>query len=90
MQALNRRIELVVIDQDIIAGKVDPEKISDIKLFLRISKKDDEFVMEKALAALNVMSKSGWKLVSYQSTTNDMGFILERPNLWDSLLERGS
>ncbi|MFW9847935.1 MAG: hypothetical protein ACFFF4_02280 [Candidatus Thorarchaeota archaeon] len=68
----------MVKDRDIIAGKVDPSRIVDRKVFLEISKENEEYVMEKALAALNVMSKSGWKLVSYQTTSNDMGFVLER------------
>jgi hypothetical protein len=77
MQAM-RRMELVVQDRDVIAGKVDPERIRDKRIFLEISEKNREFDMKKALAALNVMSKSGWKLVSYQSTSKDMGFVLER------------
>ncbi len=78
MQAIRRRVELVVQDRDIIAGKVDPARIVDRRVFLEISKENHEYVMKKALAALNIMSKSGWKLVSYQSTSNEMGFVLER------------
>jgi hypothetical protein len=80
MQSLKhlRRIELVVQGQDIIAGKVDPARIRDKRVFLEISDKEREFDMKKALAALNVMSKSGWKVVTYESTPRDMGFLLEK------------
>ncbi|MHA1906287.1 MAG: hypothetical protein ACW98Y_03255 [Candidatus Thorarchaeota archaeon] len=77
MQVL-RRIELVVQDRDVIAGKVDPERIKDRRVFLEISERERQFDMKKALAALNVMSKSGWKIVTYESTSHDMGFVLEK------------
>ena len=72
------RVEVVLQDRDVIAGRVDPAIIADRRIFLEISKDDCDFDMKKALAALNVMTKSGWKLVTYESTPRDMGFVLER------------
>ncbi len=71
-------METVVKDRDVIAGRVDPAVIGNRRVFLEITRDDGEFIMAQALAALAVMSKSGWKLVNYQSTSQDMGFEFEK------------
>ncbi len=78
LYSMKERLELVLKDRDVIAGKIDPAIIVDRRVFLEISTENKNFDMKKALAALNVMSKSGWKLVSYQSTSRDSGFVLEK------------
>ena len=75
---MKERTELVLKDRDVIPGKVDPAIIVDRRVFLEISTENHGIDMKKALAALNVMSKSGWKLVSYQSTSRNRGFVLEK------------
>ena len=75
---MNGRMETVLKDRDVIAGRVDPAVVANRRVFLEITKEDGEFSMAQALAALAVMSKSGWKLDSYRSTPKDMGFVFKK------------
>ncbi|MDF1541024.1 MAG: hypothetical protein P1Q69_19160 [Candidatus Thorarchaeota archaeon] len=75
---MSGRMETVLKDRDVIAGRVDPAVIANRRIFLEITREDGEFRMAQTLAALAVMSKSGWKLESYWSTPQDMGFVFEK------------
>lgn len=67
-----------VKDRDIISGKISPDKIREKMVFLEVSVENPESDIKQALRALDLMGKDGWKLVSYHSTMEHTGFMLER------------